>query len=218
MRFVFGILLAAGAMNADANAMSLQSWTTEVAVLAATIDEPNTPAPAPNKVPRAECKLCNGTGRVKTGDGISWTVCENCTPDAKQTPACCCGEDCRCENCQCGFADSAAVPTAAAIGDAYAMLDRAAARSREAAHENETCDVNDPACKKKGGGCDAGAGGNCAGNGASDGLVAGQPLRNAGRLLRGAAGVVRNQLARGIERRQERRANRRARRGCARCG
>jgi len=33
------------------------------------------------KVPQKDCKTCNGTGRVRSGDDISWTKCPDCEPD-----------------------------------------------------------------------------------------------------------------------------------------
>lgn len=38
-------------------------------------------APVKPKVPQSECKTCNGTGRVRTGDDQSWTKCPDCEPD-----------------------------------------------------------------------------------------------------------------------------------------
>ena len=37
-----------------------------------------TPAPAKPKVPTKDCKTCNGTGRVRTGDDQGWTKCPDC--------------------------------------------------------------------------------------------------------------------------------------------
>ena len=45
-----------------------------------------TAAPVKPKVPTSECKNCNGTGRVRTGDGQGWTKCPECEPDLKIDP------------------------------------------------------------------------------------------------------------------------------------
>ncbi len=40
------------------------------------------PDPSPiNKPKRSNCPECKGTGKVRTGDGISWTECDTCVPD-----------------------------------------------------------------------------------------------------------------------------------------
>lgn len=38
-------------------------------------------APTKPKVPRSECTTCNGTGRVRSGDGHEWSKCPDCEPD-----------------------------------------------------------------------------------------------------------------------------------------
>lgn len=48
-------------------------------------------APAPSPVPtvkpqRADCPDCRGTGRIRTGDGISWTECDHCVPPPREGP------------------------------------------------------------------------------------------------------------------------------------
>jgi thiol-disulfide isomerase/thioredoxin len=35
----------------------------------------------PVKVVRSECTVCNGTGKVRTGDGLGVSDCTNCVPD-----------------------------------------------------------------------------------------------------------------------------------------
>src|SRR5690606_31541800 len=68
------------------------------------------PAPKPVKPDRKDCPECKGTGRVRTGDGISWTECDACvapveiepTPDPEFTAgaaACNCTVtgDCACD-------------------------------------------------------------------------------------------------------------------------
>jgi hypothetical protein len=42
--------------------------------------------PAKPKVPRSECKTCEGTGRVRSGDGQGWTKCPDCEPDEGALP------------------------------------------------------------------------------------------------------------------------------------
>jgi hypothetical protein len=37
-------------------------------------------APVKPKVPTKDCRACNGTGRVRSGDGHEWTKCGNCDP------------------------------------------------------------------------------------------------------------------------------------------
>jgi len=43
----------------------------------AVLTTDNAPAPNPNKVPRAQCTQCNGTGRITHGDGHQ-TECPHC--------------------------------------------------------------------------------------------------------------------------------------------
>ena len=48
------------------------------------------PVPRPGplvKPPRADCPECRGSGRVRTGDGISWTDCDACLPPPRDEPA-----------------------------------------------------------------------------------------------------------------------------------
>lgn len=60
----------------------------EIAVTTATIKRsvPDTPAPTPEPGPNAEkCTNCDGTGKVKTGDGLAWTVCDECDGTGRVT-------------------------------------------------------------------------------------------------------------------------------------
>jgi hypothetical protein len=41
---------------------------------------PATAPVKPNPVDPKNCPTCNGTGKVKTGDGIHWTKCPTCQP------------------------------------------------------------------------------------------------------------------------------------------
>lgn len=43
----------------------------------ASLDAPDIEKP---KVPTKDCKTCNGTGRVRTGDDQGWTKCPDCEP------------------------------------------------------------------------------------------------------------------------------------------
>lgn len=36
--------------------------------------------PVDTRVDRKDCKVCNGTGLVRSGDGQGWTKCANCKP------------------------------------------------------------------------------------------------------------------------------------------
>jgi hypothetical protein len=47
----------------------------EVAYLSLTQTDVEKP-----KVPTKDCKTCNGTGRVRTGDDQGWTKCPDCEP------------------------------------------------------------------------------------------------------------------------------------------
>lgn len=38
--------------------------------------------PVDNRVDRKDCKVCNGTGQVRSGDGQGWSKCPNCKPPA----------------------------------------------------------------------------------------------------------------------------------------
>lgn len=54
------------------------------------------------KVPRSECEECNGTGKVKGGDGVTivWRECDNCYDDTPGgEPKCKCNDDCKCSDC-----------------------------------------------------------------------------------------------------------------------
>lgn len=64
----------------------------------ATFKSDSAPAPVTpdEKVPRAQCKECNGTGTVTHGDGHK-TPCVNCYAAAECS--CPCGPECQCENC-----------------------------------------------------------------------------------------------------------------------
>lgn len=50
---------------------------------AAEITMDSTPAPEVTPNENKTCPDCDGTGKVKTGDGISWTKCSTCGGDGK---------------------------------------------------------------------------------------------------------------------------------------
>lgn len=91
MKYVFATLTLVFMTGCDVtiNLVDQEKWGTEAmarSIIAHEVkSEPATPVTpdVPSvKVARKDCKECKGTGRVKTGDGISWTVCDNCEPPA----------------------------------------------------------------------------------------------------------------------------------------
>jgi hypothetical protein len=162
MRYATGLIfcLCLWSHADQAEARSMKSWLADVSAIAAEVELGSpAPAPAPAKVKRSQCTYCKGTGRVRTGDGISWTECDRCIPDSqparrpakrverRSTGRCGCGADCACtsnENCGCLDAREAApavdpaIPAASAIGE---ILDQLTAAERTAAlAECDTCD------------------------------------------------------------------------------
>jgi hypothetical protein len=55
----------------------LAEYRAVVALSAASLDKPDTPSPKP---PRKDCKVCNGTGKVRSGDGLLIFDCTACLP------------------------------------------------------------------------------------------------------------------------------------------
>lgn len=51
------------------------------ALAAACIGSASTVQQVQHKVERSKCDVCHGTGRIKTGDGLSTVPCPNCVPD-----------------------------------------------------------------------------------------------------------------------------------------
>jgi len=49
----------------------------EAAYAAVAVDA----APVKPKIPTKDCTKCDGTGKVRTGDGLSWMPCPDCDPD-----------------------------------------------------------------------------------------------------------------------------------------
>lgn len=90
MRTLLALLLLLLAAD-RADAKSTRLWLAEISAIAAGIeaDAIDAPAPMPQpkpKVPRSQCKTCNGTGRVKSGDGLAWVTCDACYVE-QQRPA-----------------------------------------------------------------------------------------------------------------------------------
>jgi len=63
-----------GMVAAEASYSALLSGTTPV-------------KPAPAKPIDPNCPTCHGAGKVKTGDGLSWTKCPKCQAEAQQMQA-----------------------------------------------------------------------------------------------------------------------------------
>ncbi|MEE8465299.1 MAG: hypothetical protein V3S68_02410 [Dehalococcoidia bacterium] len=81
------------------------AWREAVAVqVAAVAMTTNTPAPSPTPDAGTKCSTCNGTGRVKTGDGISTTECDECGGDGVKDYAADIPDDIEeaCEDCETG--------------------------------------------------------------------------------------------------------------------
>lgn len=121
---------------------------------ALTLTPVDGPEPAPAvKVKRADCTVCRGTGRVKTGDGLSTTECENCvagqtitvdvSAEVKGPTKDCTCDPCECEDCRCvpepvvnsydvsmGYTDHRAYEVAIGGGD---LLNRIVPRRTSAA-------------------------------------------------------------------------------------
>lgn len=47
---------------------------------------PGSPAPTPTPdEPSGDCNVCNNTGCVRSGDGLSWVACHNCERECNRT-------------------------------------------------------------------------------------------------------------------------------------
>lgn len=79
MEWLLALLFGAGAATADTPDYVGQV-AAEVAYSAARVE--SDPAPKP-KVDTKDCTTCNGTGRVRTGDGQGWTKCPDCEPKSE---------------------------------------------------------------------------------------------------------------------------------------
>lgn len=85
---MWGWLLTFFALPAAADAPKPNPYIGRMAAEAAySAMIPSAPVEKP-KVPTSECKTCNGTGRVRSGDGHEWTKCPDCDPslDGLKTP------------------------------------------------------------------------------------------------------------------------------------
>lgn len=97
MRGFFVTMVAVATLTLGCNSLGTQpdptvnvaAWQAQIApamgiaMLAAGSVSPDTPV---NKLKRSECTHCSGTGRIRTGDGISWTECDYCVPDGQASP------------------------------------------------------------------------------------------------------------------------------------
>ena len=71
------LVLLAGCAAANATVPDSRSLVaTQLALASLAVDD--VPAPTPDKPLRKDCQECNGSGRVRTGDGQGWTECEAC--------------------------------------------------------------------------------------------------------------------------------------------
>jgi hypothetical protein len=83
MEWLLALLFGTGAAVADATPDYVGQVAAEVAYASVQVD--TNPAVKP-KVPRNECKTCNATGRVRSGDGQGWTKCPDCEPPPGEVP------------------------------------------------------------------------------------------------------------------------------------
>lgn len=59
-------------------AVEASNWNGVIASSIAVTTAGGEVNPVDNRPLRKDCTECNGTGRVKTGDGIAWTTCDAC--------------------------------------------------------------------------------------------------------------------------------------------
>lgn len=69
---------AAAAAGVKVDEFELAEYRAVVALSAADLAKPD--GPAPNKPLRKDCKVCNGTGKVRSGDGLHIFDCNACLP------------------------------------------------------------------------------------------------------------------------------------------
>jgi len=71
---------AAAAAGPTISEFDLSEFRATVALSASQLDRPDEPAPI--KPPRKDCKVCNGTGKVRSGDGLHVFDCTACLAPA----------------------------------------------------------------------------------------------------------------------------------------
>ncbi len=114
---IFAVVIIISQPGCSPGEAEAASWREIVAVQVASVAMTDSTTPAPSPGGKSKCSNCSGTGRVKTGDGISMTECDECDgsgyrsasysePPAVAEPAraapCDDCEDCGCAPCQCG--------------------------------------------------------------------------------------------------------------------
>lgn len=64
--------------------MNRRNFLTLISAVISTVRDTGKVSPDVPKVPRSQCKVCNGTGRVRAGDGsvVVTRECDNCYSDA----------------------------------------------------------------------------------------------------------------------------------------
>lgn len=111
-----GVLLIACSILAlsgqQAEAKSPRLWLAELSAITAAADadavDLTIPTPTPDtKVPRAQCTVCKGTGKIRSGDGISVVDCDSCYPPSAGLDARCHCDPCECDDCDCGLVELA---------------------------------------------------------------------------------------------------------------
>ena len=84
MACLFSFLLvgcAAAVAEPTVSDFDLAEYRAAVAISAAQLDKPDDLTPTP-KPPRKDCKVCNGTGKVRSGDGLHIFDCSACEAPA----------------------------------------------------------------------------------------------------------------------------------------
>jgi hypothetical protein len=73
-------------LTSAAAPVAVPDYVGQVAAEAAYASLRESAGPVKPKVPRSECKTCDGTGRVRSGDNQGWTKCPDCEPDKGELP------------------------------------------------------------------------------------------------------------------------------------
>lgn len=81
--FLWLLALLAGATHATTSEKDYVGMVAAEVAYAALIPDA---APVKPKVPQSQCKTCQGSGRVRTGDLQGWTKCPDCEPDKDTGP------------------------------------------------------------------------------------------------------------------------------------